>query len=267
MKIASLYIYPVKGMRAFELKSARVEPWGLAGDRRWAVIGENGKVVTQREQPRLATIAATPLAEGLELSAPGAGSIRIACPDAGETVRIRLFNEDVEARPASGAQARWLTDLLGTPCRLVHLASPQSTRPVRSEGSRPGDMVSLADAYPVLLASTASLAALNRELGDHAVPMDRFRPNIVVDQCDAWEEEEPSMLSAGTARFRGATSCERCVVVTVNQRDGTRAEKTEPLRSLTRIRPSARNAPTFGRNLLPEGQGVIEVGQPFVLRS
>ena len=137
---------------------------------------------------------------------------------------------------------------------------------MRSEGSRPGDMVSLADAYPVLLASTASLAALNRELGDNPVPMNRFRPNIVVEGCAPWAEEGARHLSAGSARFRGATPCERCIVVTVDQRDGSRAEKVEPLRTLTRLRPSARKAAAFGLNLLPEETGAIEVGQTFEVR-
>ena len=111
------------------------------------------------------------------------------------------------------------------------------------------------------LLTIASLAALNKALGANPVPMDRFRPNIVVDECAAWEEEDLSHASAGNVRFRGATACKRCIVVTVDQRDGSRAEKVEPLRTLTRIGPSGREAATFGQNLLPESEGMIRVGQ------
>jgi uncharacterized protein YcbX len=260
MKIDSLFIYPVKGMRAWPLREAKVERWGLAGDRLWAVVDAQGRVLNQRHLPRLATIAAEPAPDGIILSAKGAGSVEIAFPG-GEDALVRVYADSVKARQAGPAASAWLSHVLGASVELVHLSKPELARPLRAEGGRQGESVSLADAYPVLLTSTASLECLNSALPGAAVLMDRFRPNIVVAHSRAWEEEGLELVFAGEARFRGSKPCERCVVITIDQASGERPDKLQPLATLTRINGGAAGRPIFGQNLIPETEGVIRVGQ------
>jgi uncharacterized protein YcbX len=260
MKIASLFIYPVKGMRAWPLHEVRVERWGFTGDRRWAVVDEQGRAVNQRQYPRLAAITAEPAHGGIILSADGAGSIAIAVP-AGESTSVGIYAETVQAVPAGAGASAWLTALLGAPVGLAYLSRPELARPLTAEGGRQGETLSLADAYPVLLTSTASLEMLNRAMPGAEIPMDRFRPNIVVEHSIPWQEESLALATAGGVRFRGSKPCERCVVVTVDQASGTRPDKVEPLGTLTRINGGAAGRPIFGQNMIPETEGVIRVGQ------
>ena len=237
-----------------------MERWGLAGDRLWAVVDAQGRAINQRQHPRLAAITAEPRPEGIILSAEGAGSVEIAFP-VGETALVRVYADTVEARPAGPAASAWLSEMLGASVGLVHLAEPERARPLTAEGGRQGESVSLADAYPILLTSTASLEVLNGAIPGSAVPMDRFRPNIVVEHSKAWEEEQLGLVSAGGVRFRGSKPCERCVVITVDQASGERPDKLEPLERLRRINGDAAGRPIFGQNLIPETEGVISVGQ------
>ncbi|MFR0354504.1 MOSC domain-containing protein [Streptomyces sediminimaris] len=263
--LQSIHIHPVKAFRGFAPREAAVEPWGLAGDRRWTLIDDGGKVVTQRQQPRLALAAAELLpGGGVRLSAPGTASLTVPVPRPAGTVPVDVFGDKVEGVPAEAAAAHaWCSDYLGTGVRLVHMDDPATRRPVDPAYARPGETVSFADGYPLLLTTSASLDALNSLIAGGArpaegpLPMNRFRPNVVVRGTEAWAEDDWSRVAIGEVTFRVTGMCGRCVVTTTDQ--DTAARGREPLATLVRHRRIG-GKPAFGQNLVPLSTGVIRVG-------
>ncbi|MDV5144060.1 MOSC domain-containing protein [Streptomyces sp. SBC-4] len=264
--LSSVHVYPVKAMRALAPTEAEVEPWGLAGDRRWTVVDAAGKIVTQRRHPRMALATAELLADGgVALSAPGHPTVEVGVPSPTATITVEIFDKYVEAVPAGGEAATWLSAYLETDARLVHMDAPEHRRPVDPEYALPGETVSFADGYPLLAATTASLDALNSliEAGDHAhegpLPMNRFRPNLVIEGTDPWAEDGWTRLAVGEVTFRVARPCGRCVVTTTDQLTAERGK--EPLRSLALHRKRDGRV-FFGQNLVPEHRGTVRVGDP-----
>ncbi|ANB04926.1 molybdenum cofactor biosysynthesis protein [Streptomyces ambofaciens] len=266
-RLHSIHVHPVKSSRSLSLREAAVEPWGLAGDRRWMLIDDGGKVVTQRQQPRLALAAAELLpGGGVRLSAPGREPLTVPVPRATTTVVTQVFRDKVEAVPAEDESAHaWYSAFLGTDVRLVYLDDPAARRPVDPQFGLPGETVTFADGFPLLLTTTASLDALNSLIaaGEHAdegpLPMERFRPNVVVSGTAAWAEDEWSLVTVGEVAFRVAKPCGRCVVTTTDQ--GTAGRGREPLHSLGRHR-RVDGKLVFGQNLVPVGRGTVRVGDP-----
>ncbi|MYS18943.1 MOSC domain-containing protein [Streptomyces sp. SID4948] len=268
--VSALHVYPVKSLHGISPGQAVVEPWGLAGDRRWMLIDvRTRKAVTQRENARLALLAAEPVGGGgLRVRAPGRDPLDVAVPPPGPLETAGLFSNTIEVRPAGAAADRWFCDVLAAPVRLVHLDDPAVRRPVDPEFARPGDTVSLADGYPLLVTTTASLDALNALIaqGDRAeegpLPMNRFRPNVVVDGTGPWAEDGWRRVRIGEVDFRVPKPCGRCVVTTTDQRTGARGK--EPLRTLARHRNFGAKL-LFGQNLIPEYSGTLRVGDPFLV--
>ncbi|MGC9376791.1 MOSC domain-containing protein [Streptomyces sp. MH13] len=266
-RLQSIHVHPVKAARSLSLREAAVEPWGLAGDRRWMLIDDGGKVVTQRQQPRLALAAAELLpGGGVVLSAPGREPLTVPAPRGAGTVVVEIFRDKVEALPAAGEAAHsWFSALLGADVRLVYLDEPATRRPVDPRYALPGETVSFADGFPLLLTATASLDALNSLIaqGEHAdegpLPMNRFRPNVVVAGTDPWAEDGWSRITVGEVAFRVVKPCGRCVVTTTDQ--GTAGRGREPLHSLGRHRRIDGRL-VFGQNLVPVGRGTVRVGDP-----
>ncbi|MFF4255447.1 MOSC domain-containing protein [Streptomyces sp. NPDC001663] len=261
----SIHVHPVKAFRGLAPREAVVEPWGLSGDRRWVLIDDGGKVVTQRQQPRLALAAAELLpGGGVRLSAPGKTPLTVPVPRPVGTVPVEIFRDKVEGVLAEDETAHaWCSDYLGAEVRLVHMDDPATRRPVDPEYARPGETVSFADGYPLLLTTTASLDALNSLIaqGNHGaegpLPMNRFRPNVVVSGTTAWAEDDWSALRIGEVTFRVAKVCGRCVVTTTDQ--GTAVRGKEPLHTLGRHRRLDGKL-AFGQNLVPVSPGTIRVG-------
>ncbi|MEV7081472.1 MOSC N-terminal beta barrel domain-containing protein [Streptomyces sp. NPDC093516] len=266
----AIHVHPVKAVRGLAPREAAVEPWGLAGDRRWLLVDDAGKAVTQRQQPRLALAAAALLPDGgVRVSAPGRKPLAVPVPRSIGTVPVQIFRDKVDAVPAEGEAAHtWWSDYLGIGARLVYLDDPATRRPVDPQYARPGETVSFADGFPLLLTTTASLDALNTLIaqGDHAdegpLPMDRFRPNVVVAGTDAWAEDHWSRVAVGEVAFRVAKPCGRCVVTTTDQ--GTSERGREPLHSLGRHRRREGKL-VFGQNLVPLTRGTIRVGDPVTI--
>ncbi len=274
-RVSALHVYPVKSLRATGVREAAVEPWGLAGDRRWMLVDAGtGKVVTQREQPRLALVSAVyapggpALGGGLRLSAPGRETLDVAVPSPGSLETVLLFGKKIDLLPAGAAADRWLSAWLDAPVRLMHLDEPAVRRPIEPDFALPGETVSLADGYPLLVTATGSLDALNALIaaGDRAhegpLPMDRFRPNVVVDGTPAWAEDGWRRVRIGEVTFRVPKPCARCVVTTTDQR--TAARGAEPLRTLARHR-NVGSKLLFGQNLIPEHSGTLRVGDALSL--
>lgn len=267
MRVTGLYTYPIKGCYRNEHDEAQVEPWGLAGDRRFMVVSVEGAMLTQRDVPELVRVRPRYEGEKLVLTADGHDDLTVVGGPA-QLIDTNVHRTRLQASLVSVAADEWLTAVLDRPTRLVFLDDTQR-RPVGRQASQPADRVSFADAYPMLLANTASLDAVNdwlieAESFDRPMPMTRFRPNIVITGADAWAEDSFAgrVLSIGGVTFRGATICDRCVVTTTDQETGKRGH--EPLRALGAHRNIDQQL-LFGLNMIPDGVGTIRVGDEVVV--
>lgn len=269
LRLSSVHTYPVKSCRRVDRTAAvRVEPWGLAGDRRWMVVDGDGTLVSQREVAALARVRPT-LVDGGELTlrAEGMPDLGVASPR-GPLTRATVHGSTVAATPAGREADEWFTTVTGHPVRLVWLDDP-TRRPVHPSYGGPDDRVSFADAHPLLLTNAASLDALNgwmRESGSREapLPMSRFRPNLVISGAQAWAEDAwiGHRMRIGEATFRVAKPCGRCVVTTTDQETGARGQ--EPLRTLARHR-SIDGRLVFGVLLNPDPPyGRLAPGDPVV---
>jgi uncharacterized protein YcbX len=270
IQLTGLYIYPVKGLRGCAVTSAEVDALGLVGDRRFLVVDENGRFLSQRTLPRMALVTTALTADQLWLSAADHGRIEVARHPAPSAPRRRVSvwkSEGLLAEDCGDAAATWLGDFLKIKCRLVRIGA-DFYRPSLKPAARPGDLVTFADSCPFLIISEASLADLNDRLisqGEDAVPMNRFRPNLVVSGCAAFAEDTWPRFRIGHVTFRAAGRCSRCVVTTTDQE--TAARGVEPLATLATYRrdPDDPTDVDFGQNLINETKsGTMKIGQEVV---
>jgi uncharacterized protein YcbX len=266
--VARVRLYPVKALAGVDVAAADVEPWGLRGDRRWMVVVPSGAVLTARERHALLSVRAAPDDEGgVTLEADGSASLRVPPPAGPADVPVGISR--LARATAAGQEAdRWLSDVLDEPVRLVWLDDP-ARRPVSAaHGGRAGDPLSLADAGPLLLTSTSSLAQLESWMRQEAsrrgepepgaLDMRRFRPNVVVDgDLEPFVEDRWRSLRLGEATYRFAEHCDRCVMTTLDP--DTVLGGKEPLRTLARHRQWD-GATWFGVRLVPTSGGVLAVG-------
>jgi uncharacterized protein YcbX len=261
IRVDQIFVYPVKSCAGIQLDAARVVATGFEWDRRWMVVGEDGRFLSQREHPRMALVR-TRLAEGrLVLGAPHLFDLEVPLdPEPGPAVRATVWRDECDAIDEGKAAADWFTDHLGVSARLVRLASDDA-RPLGTTTAQPGDRVSFADSYPFLLLSQGSLEKLNRRLS-LPVPMDRFRPNIVVSGCQPHAEDTWRTVRMGDVDFRVVKPCARCVVTTTNQQTGERGP--EPLQTLATYRLQDGEV-HFGQNLVHSGAGTVTVGDSLVI--
>jgi uncharacterized protein len=262
--LASVHIYPLKGCRAVDLDEAVVEPWGLAGDRRWLLVDPDGQFITQREYPALARlVVGYDGGADIAVSCDGCRPLRVAAPGGcSELFKVTVWRSTVLAAAAGPEADAWFSAYLGQPVRLVYLDDP-TRRAVDPEFGAAGDVVSFADGYPLLITSVGSLDQLGRWLtadGDQPVPMNRFRPNVVVSGFGPWEEDRWRRIRIGSVSFRVAKPCGRCIVTTTDQTTGERGR--QPLRMLARHRRFGKSL-VFGQNIIPDSPGLIRVGDPM----
>lgn len=258
MRVTSLHMYPIKGCYRVDLASAQVEPWGLAGDRRWLLVDPaTGVALTQRDLPVLTRIRPVAAPGGLVVGTPGQVDLDVAAPAGGARMAVEVWRSRLKAARAGAAADAWFSAAVGRDVALVYLDDP-TQRGIDPGYGDAADRVSFADGYPVLLANEASLDALNA-WSDEPVPMTRFRPNVVVSGARAWAEDDwiGRRLRIGGVTFRVPKPCARCVVTTTDQETGEKGR--EPLRALGRFRRYPAGL-LFAVNLIPDGVGGIAVG-------
>lgn len=255
-RVRGLYYYPIKSCRGTPLEMAVVGPRGIAADRQWMVVDPTGHFLTQRELPRLALIEPRLHDGSLEISAPDVPPLTVRVGEIGERVDVVVW-DDTCVGIDHGADARaWFSRVLDTPCRLVRIADDEVRRVDREYGG-PDDQVGFADGFPFLLTSCASLDELNRRL-DVPLPMNRFRPNIVIDGGEPFEEDGWKRIRIDGISFEVAKPCARCAITTVDQHTAERSK--EPLRTLATFRHRAGRGVMFGQNLIHDRTGVLHVG-------
>jgi uncharacterized protein YcbX len=271
LDLTAINRFPVKSCRGEALRSAVVEPWGLAGDRRWMVVDEDGECLTARDYPQMILVRPELLDGGLRLSTGARDEIVVPVPD-GPLTDVTVFRRTpFAARLANEAAHQWFSRVVGRPARLVFLDDP-TRRPTNPAFTEPSDRVSFADGYPVLIASESSLELVNEwiDAGPRAdegpLPMIRFRPNLVVNGAAPFAEDGWRRLRIGSAEFRAVKGCDRCVLTTVDP--WTARKGKEPIATLSRHRKWD-GAVWFAMNLVPDTPGVtVSVGDPVeVLES
>lgn len=267
IRLASIHIYPLKAARAVDLDQSLVEPCGLAGDRRWLLVDHTGRFVSQREEPTMARVVVRAGDRVLTASAPGLPDICIPAPcqeGGAEMLRVSVWSSTLLAAAAGPTADYWFSTYLGRPVRLVYLDDP-TRREVDQDYGAAGDVVSFADGYPLLLANSGSLDELGRwltDVGERPVPMNRFRPNVVVAGASPWAEDGWRRVRIGEVTFRVVKPCGRCVVTTIDQ--VTAQVGRQPLKMLGRRRRFGQLL-VFGQNMIPEAPGVIRAGDPVEL--
>jgi uncharacterized protein YcbX len=260
LHVSALFVYPVKSCRGIPLERAAIDDCGLRHDRRWLVVDADGAFLTQRTHPRLTLVETGIEREALVLSSAGRGSVSVPLSGGGQRRRVRIWKDEVEAIPADADASRWLGSLLDADVSLVRMPA-DVVRPVSPAYGRPGDSVSFADALPLLVATEASLGDLNARLA-RPLPMDRFRPNIVVRGGDPWTEDVWRRVRVADVPVRLVKGCDRCVVTTTDQRTGERG--VEPLRTLATFR-NRDGKVYFGVNGVPDARGVVAVGDAITV--
>lgn len=256
MHVSALYYYPIKSCGAVEVEAAEIDACGLRNDRRLLVIEPDGMFITQREHPRLALVNPAIQGDDLSLSAPDMEPLAVTLGHSGTPYTVRIFRDTCEAVDQGDTVAEWFSTYLNMRCRVVAMASHFTRQVNQNFAQRPEDQVAFADAFPFLMISEASLDDLNARM-DTPLPMNRFRPNIVVAGCKPYAEDTWPSLRIGPVDFAAAKACVRCAVTTTDQVTTERGE--EPLKTLATYRQTDAGV-IFGQNLIHLNYGTIRVG-------
>lgn len=270
--VTELHIYPIKSCAGIAVPEAQFHVSGLVAqgvhDREWMLVTREGQFLTQREYPRMALLTPRIDGDAVEVSAPGMPPLRLplahdcAAPD----ITVQIWDHSVDAADCGDAAAAWFADAIQGPCRLVRFR-PDAHRPTSSKwtGGVPAE-TSFADGYPILLIGQASLDDLNAKLqaaGRAPLPMNRFRPNLVVDGIGAFEEDYVASFAADGLAIRPVKPCARCPIPAIDQASGIPGP--DPLDILQTYRANARmeGAVCMGMNcIVTAGQGAsLRVGQ------
>jgi uncharacterized protein YcbX len=259
MIISSLHRYPIKGCRGQQLKLAEFDKYGVQHDRRLMLVDINDRFVSQREVPMLATVDPTIDKDVLKVVAAGLEPFTQEIDTAGAVRTVTLWRDTISVIDQGDQAAAWFSEVASQPLRLVAWGA-SSSRPLDPQYTpHPGAEVTFADGYPVLVACQASLADLNQRLAD-PIPMNRFRPTVVIEGGLPWQEDAWRVVSIGSMTFDAVKPCARCAVPSVDQDTGERRSKAEPLRTLAAFRTIPGLGAIFGQNLVHRDIGSLTVG-------
>ena len=262
--LTGIAIYPLKSGAGVDLDAREVEARGLRGDRRWMVIDADGVCVTARERPQLVRVRAEIAGPGLRLGMDGGEPLDVRYPEPGSrAARVWIWGQACSALDAGDSAARWMSEALDKPVRLVAMDDGVRRRP-DPECTLPEDEVSFADCYPVLAIGRSSLDDLNTRT-PAPVSMRRFRPNFVVTGGTPYVEDHWRRIRIGSVEFEGVENCERCELPTIDPDTGIPDPRREPMRTLARYRRRPTGAVFLGQNLVPRGTGTVRVGDRVVV--
>lgn len=264
MHVSSLHCYPIKGCRGHALERAEFDALGVRNDRRLMLVDARGRFVSQREMAALATIE--PMRDGdlLQVRAEGHTPLELRLASDGALRQVTVWSSTTQAVDQGDAAAAWFSNVVHAPVRLVQWGERSTRYLDPTYAPRDDAQTAFTDGYPALVTLEASLADLNARL-DAPVPMERFRPNIVVQGGAAWDEDHWRMITIGTMTFDAVKPCARCVVPTTDQRTGVRHPRQEPLRTLATFRTIPHLGAIFGQNLVHRGPGAVAVGDAVTL--
>ena len=255
--VSSLIYYPIKACRGFEVDSSQVERMGFQNDRRMMVVTLDGKQVTQREYSKLAWALPTLHDDTVTLSAPNFDAVQIPIQKTGTPLTVTVWHgKHVQAVDQGEEAAQWFSGWLDAPMRLVHIAPGIQRRLNAEYALHEDDHTGFADGYPILVISEESLQDLNTRL-ENPVPMNRFRPNLVVKGCEQYAEDTWNKIKIGDVELGIVKPCARCEVTTIDKQ--TLEQSKEPLKTLAKYRKHKLGA-IFGQNVIPYNEGRLELG-------
>ncbi len=263
VKLTSIHYYPVKGCRGHSIPNAFVERRGLRYDRRFLIVDPDGLAITQRDIASLALVMPEVTDTTLSLAAPEMPTISLPVATDGPTRRAKVWSShNIKTIDQGDEVAEWISSYLNTDARLVFMPSTTIRRVNPDYAVQPDDHVSFADGYPILIASQESLDDLNSRL-ETPLPMNRFRPNLVVSGCAAFEEDTWKRIRIGEVELALIKPCSRCEVTTINQ--DTLAKGKEPLKTMATFRRVGGNKVMFGVNVIPLNEGNIRVDDAVIV--
>jgi len=261
MHLSAINLYPIKSARGIALSSVPLDEFGLAQDRRWMVVDSSGRFVSQREAHQMALVEVAVDGEALVITGAGMPDLRVTPPPADAArEQVTIWEDSCPAQSAGPEAARWFSAWLERPSRLVYM--PSSTfRTANPEYVPEPRRVSFADAYPLLLIGEGSLEELNRRM-DVPLPMNRFRPNLVVAGTEPFAEDQWKTIRVGDIVLDVVKPCDRCVTTTIDQATGMAGK--EPLRTLAQFR-KWNGQVYFGQNVVHRTPGWLRTGDPVVV--
>ena len=279
MKVIEINIYPVKSLGGISLEECLIEKRGFQFDRRWMLTDKNGEFFTQREFPKMATLSISVNGESLTVSSSEGEKIEVPFQfERNQTQKVTVWNSVCDALILPKEINEWFSGILETDCQLVYMPD-ESEREINQFFQLNNEIVSFADGYPFMLLAENSLNDLNEKL-EAKLPMNRFRPNLVIDDAEAFAEDRWKKIQIGKTIFRSTKPCARCVMTTIEQNSG-KFDGKEPLKTLAKYRLAKdvfpdnfesldlnANAVLFGQNFVPENVGEkIKIGDEVKILS
>jgi uncharacterized protein YcbX len=269
LELSEIWVYPVKSLGGISLQESQVTDRGLELDRRWLLVDDSGRFLSQREYSELALFRPEIVGDflrithGVRLESIDT-PLRPVFPDATSKIEVTVWDDTIDAFEVSKKTTEWFTKQIGFSVRLVYMPD-ESERKLDPDYAITGDEInSFSDAYPFLIIGQASLDDLNGRMKDK-VPMNRFRPNFVFTNGEAFEEDNWREFKIGNVSFVGVKPCDRCVMTTVDQEKGVVSGK-DPLMTLAKYRNFG-NKVLFGQNLIAVGLGTVKVGDSILMLS
>ncbi|WP_319421789.1 MOSC domain-containing protein [Pleurocapsa sp. FMAR1] len=272
MIVSQLCIYPLKSCQGIELQQTQVKIKGFLLDREMMLVSGSGKFITQRQFPQLAKVIVK-LDENqitLRLSDETLPPLVFTPTLTGSAIEVEIWRDRILAIDQGNEVAQWFHQLLnlelGKVCRLVRQSSQHTRLLDKKYSSDLDNPISFTDNYPLMLTATASLVELNQRIMEihqqqkEAIPMDRFRPNIVIETMEPFIEDTWSVIQIGEIKFTVAKPCSRCIMTTIDQTSGDKNKLKEPLNTLGTFRQLSEQGVMFGVNMIPQNEGIIQVG-------
>ncbi len=264
LRVSQLLIYPIKSLGGIALSTAQLTDRGLQHDRRWMLIDENNRFLSQREHAQLALFKIEILSDILKvIYTADSTSVNIPfIPLKLDLLDVTIWDDTCAGQLVSDAVDAWFTVKLSSPTRLVYMPD-ETHRATDPRYTTSGSIASFADAYPALLIGQASLDDLNNRLAQ-PLPINRFRPNIVFEGGEPYSEDQMNHIRINGIDMYGVKLCARCVMTTIDQE--TTANSKEPLKTLAGYRRKGAKI-LFGQNLAFNSSGTISVGDELNLLS
>jgi uncharacterized protein YcbX len=266
LQLSALYRFPLKSCKADVLQRASFDELGMVGDRRWMLVDQaSGRFLTQRVLPQMSQLSVLwNAAGGVTLKAPGFTPLEVALPsDRDDNLRgVILWRDTLRVPDAGDEAARWVSEFVGKPTRMVHV-SVDRARWLPGGFGHDDKRVGFADGFPLLLVGQASLDDLSARIGQPQ-EMLRFRPNLVVEGAPAFAEDNWKRIRIGDIEFSLLKGCTRCILTTIDPATGERSADREPLATLKTYRERDGDV-WFGQNMVNEGTGILEAGMPVTV--
>jgi uncharacterized protein len=272
MIVSKLCVYPLKSGQGIELQQAQLQTKGFIGDREMMLVAGNGKFITQRQFPQLAKIQVSNVGQSITLQVADHSfpPLTFMATLYGALIEVEIWGDRLLAIDQGNEVAQWFQQFLNLPvgktCRLVRQSAEHIRLLEKKYPSDEDQPLSLADNYPVMLTATASLIELNQRIMEihqqrgQAIPMNRFRPNVVIETTEPFIEDDWKLIQIGEIQFRLAKPCSRCIITTIDQGNGDKNSLKEPLNTLGTFRQLSEQGVMFGVNMIPQNEGMIQVG-------